>query len=122
MPFTAYTPVPTEPGVYLFIGRSSHRVDRSPEPSPTSLDLWFVYGSGRFWSPHMDEHRKLVGVFHKLDPALLESLSAEAVALCAQAQAQHIQEAPLYNKQWELERTEPPEYRARVQTLLEEKR
>jgi hypothetical protein len=69
----------------------------------------------------MDEHGKLVGVFHKLDPALLESLSAEAVVLCAQAQAQVIQEAHPYDKRRELERTEPPEYRARVQILLEEK-
>ena len=118
MPSVAYTPVPSEPGVYLFIGRDSRNLERAPAPTPTGLSLWFVYEGDKFWSPYMVESHHLIGVFHKLDHVLLEDLTKESRTSCAEARAQEIRALPNWEKARVLSQTLPSDYQTQVQGLL----
>ncbi len=111
------TQLPTEDGVYLFVGKSSLSCcDRGPNAGPTSLNLWIVRG-GKVWSPLMLEKHNLVGVFVRLDDAQIQAAVAEAEQVCAQAYADYLDSKDWYEARRLTDEIEPASYAELVATM-----
>lgn len=83
--------IPTEPGLYLFIG--THSLRHSPRSN--GVCIFKVHGPNSWWSSLYlpGEVRDFYGVFLRVPDADLERATAEANAMVAQATIHRLREA-----------------------------